>query len=455
VFAGLLAADAGAVVPFQRMTSSGPITSVVVGNDLSCQLTVQGNPQPSFEPIGAEPADCGVYIRATNTSTGEVTLFGPSDRVFLPNPDQPYTPDTGNGPDGQQLIVSGPTSAVSTRVLLGTTGLAALQTDILTNGSDVYGTNVEVINNDPAVTYNVTVFKVALCYLQGGTGGDVGFHNRPGNAFEQVGCVTEPGVSPARSEGLDGFGEPLNWVVEQYGATDTLLRAGAFPNTCLCGQASDLLVALSWTRDIGPGQNNSDMLFNTRATGPQGGAAPVPEKTGTASTESGTVLVQAPGGQFVPLAGTQSIPVGSLVDTTKGVVRLTAAASGAKKTRTGSFGGGVFRFTQKREKVGRKRLLTARLGLRGGNFGACKTRSAEGGVARRRVVRYLKAKASGRFSVIGKYSKGVERGTRWTTSDTCGGTLTKVQQGKVEVFDFGKRKTVVVKAGRSYLARPR
>jgi len=127
----------------------------------------------------------------------------------------------------------------------------------------------------------------------------------------------------------------------------------------------------------------------------------VPEKTGTASTESGTVRYRAPGGQFTDLSGTQSIPVGSLIDATNGTVKLTAAASGKVKTRTGSFGGGIFRFTQKRQKVGGKRLLTTQLGLRGGNFGVCKSRNAQGDAARRRVVRYLKAKATGQFAVVG------------------------------------------------------
>src|SRR5436190_626500 len=80
-------------------------------------------------------------------------------------------------------------------------------------------------------------------------------------------------------------------------------------------------------------------------------------------------------------------------------------------------------------------------------------RRSDAGAARRRVVRFLKAKAAGRFRVVGKSSSGIERGTSWTTSDGCDGTLTTVTQGTVLVTDFAKRKTVAVKAGRSYLAR--
>jgi hypothetical protein len=37
-------------------------------------------------------------------------------------------------------------------------------------------------------------------------------------------------------------------------------------------------------------------------------------------------------------------------------------------------------------------------------------------------------------------------------TDTCSGTLTRVTTGSVNVRDFRLRKTVVVKAGHSYLA---
>jgi hypothetical protein len=46
------------------------------------------------------------------------------------------------------------------------------------------------------------------------------------------------------------------------------------------------------------------------------------------------------------------------------------------------------------------------------------------------------------------------RGTIWEMIDRCDGTLTRVRRGRVAVRDFGRRKTVVVRAGKSYLARP-
>jgi hypothetical protein len=45
------------------------------------------------------------------------------------------------------------------------------------------------------------------------------------------------------------------------------------------------------------------------------------------------------------------------------------------------------------------------------------------------------------------------RGTVWTVADRCDGTLTTVKRGKVAVRDFRRRKTIVVRAGKRYLAR--
>jgi hypothetical protein len=448
-------------VSFQPITSAGPISSINLGNDLSCQMTARGDPQPSFEPAGSTLGDCGTYALVVNAASGERTLFGPSDRVFLPTPDQPYTPDTGFAPNGQARVDSSGSSTVETRVLLGSTGLNLFQIDSYDGSTDGYTTGLQVQNTSPSEAYQVTVFRVFLCFLQGGTSGDFGTHTQF-QGLEQPGCATGPGVAPARNESLSAFVGGANWVVAQYGDADGLLRAGAFPGTCLCGQDADLMVGLSFSERLDPTTTaTTNIGWRTNSSGPQGAPAPQPEKTGTASTESGTVLVQAPGGQFVPLTGNQSIPVGSVVDTTNGVVRLTAAAGhtpeagrGAVTTRTGSFGGGVFKFTQKRQKVGHKRLLTTRLALRGGNFAVCGTRSVEGTAARKRTVRYLKAKASGQFAVVGKNSSGLERGTTWTTTDRCDGTLTAVQAGKVAVTDFARHKTVTVRAGHSYLARP-
>jgi sugar lactone lactonase YvrE len=188
--------------------------------------------------------------------------------------------------------------------------------------------------------------------------------------------------------------------------------------------------------------------------GAQGGAAvppPVAGKTGDAAVVSGTVLVRVPStGTFVKLTSATEIPVGSQLDTKRGTLKLTVALRKAGGTASAQLSGGRFLFGQK---TGSGKLRTD-LALKGGSFKGCPA-PGKGGSARRRTIRFLKAKATGKFNVIGRHSSGVERGTTWTTKDTCDATTTSVKAGSVAVRDFAKRKTIVVRAGHTYTARAR
>jgi hypothetical protein len=71
----------------------------------------------------------------------------------------------------------------------------------------------------------------------------------------------------------------------------------------------------------------------------------------------------------------------------------------------------------------------------------------------RRRIRRLRANARGRFRTRGRYSAATVRGTRWTVTERCDGTLTSVTEGRLSVRDLRRRRTVTVRRGRSYLAR--
>ena len=47
------------------------------------------------------------------------------------------------------------------------------------------------------------------------------------------------------------------------------------------------------------------------------------------------------------------------------------------------------------------------------------------------------------------------RGTKWTIADRCDGTLTHDITDSVVVTDFVRHKTIVLHAGRRYLAKAR
>ena len=69
--------------------------------------------------------------------------------------------------------------------------------------------------------------------------------------------------------------------------------------------------------------------------------------------------------------------------------------------------------------------------------------------------RKLWGSGKGKFRTRGQYSAATVRGTTWLVQDTCTTTLTRVTQGVVAVNDFAKRKTVLVKKGKRYTARPK
>jgi hypothetical protein len=208
--------------------------------------------------------------------------------------------------------------------------------------------------------------------------------------------------------------------------------------------------------------SNSDLFgfigpaFLAPSSQPEAVAPPKESTSGNAEPESGTVFARVPGSnQFVALRELTNLPVGTEIDARNGTVRLTVA-DGKGGFQTGEFSGAIFRFTQR---IGGNptRLLTD-IRILGGDFKVCgpgETRSAPGGAARRRVVRYLQSKASGSFNVIGKHASGVERGTTWKTTDTCKTTEVSVSQGTVLVSDFFIRKVIRVNAGRTYIARAR
>ncbi|MEA2177088.1 MAG: hypothetical protein QOG77_385 [Solirubrobacteraceae bacterium] len=171
---------------------------------------------------------------------------------------------------------------------------------------------------------------------------------------------------------------------------------------------------------------------------------------------NGTINVQVPGADGPSVLGPgAAVPVGSVVDATRGTVRLTSAVPGAVP-QDALLRGAKFEVRQARAGGGMTDLV-----LRGGDFGACRrdrpatARAAASRDTRRGAPRRsLWAKDdSGRFRTRGRHAVATVRGTEWTTTDTCKGTTTRVREGAVTVRDTVLERVVLVRAGESYLAR--
>jgi nitrous oxidase accessory protein NosD len=156
--------------------------------------------------------------------------------------------------------------------------------------------------------------------------------------------------------------------------------------------------------------------------------------------------------RMVPLLDGIALPVATSFDTREGSVRLTAART-RRRNQTAAFSAGLFTVLQARS---RRPITEVR--LKGGDFGSCRAGAgaasgARGRSAGRRVIRRLRGSGRGRFRTRGRHSAATVRGTDYTVEDRCDGTLTTVRRGVVAVRDFRRRRTVIVRAGGSYLAK--
>jgi hypothetical protein len=172
---------------------------------------------------------------------------------------------------------------------------------------------------------------------------------------------------------------------------------------------------------------------------------PVFHKSVVVERISGTVRVKRPGSNaYVPLTGAQSVALGSSVDVKQGRLALSSAPKRGVKSETAQFYSGVFKVTQPGS-ITELRLTEALASCRKGAKAA----------AKKATTRRLWGDGAGSFRTRGQYSAATVRGTRWLVQDSCAGTLTRAAKGAVAVRDFRTRRTVVVRAGKSYLAKPR
>jgi hypothetical protein len=165
---------------------------------------------------------------------------------------------------------------------------------------------------------------------------------------------------------------------------------------------------------------------------------------------SGAVTVKVPGSaDFVGLSKLSSVPVGSLVDTRDGSVTLRSALPGGE-TQSGVFHGGLFEVRQPKDAKG---LTELKLRGAGPSCGAGARAAVVDKRKRKRKRRALWGRDNGgAFRTRGGNSVATVRGTAWYTEDRCDGTLTRVSQGSVTVRDLVNHRTVIVRAGHSYLA---
>jgi hypothetical protein len=191
---------------------------------------------------------------------------------------------------------------------------------------------------------------------------------------------------------------------------------------------------------------------------PVASPAPRPTATPTPTPEigetvvvrpvSGKILVRVPGSsQFIALNATAGIPVGAEIDARYGRIQLTSEPGQGKPVQKSLFYGGIFTINQ-----GSDGFVELTLSEK---LAPCPKRKKGSAAAAKPKTRKLWGDGKGKFRTRGQYSAATIRGTNWLVQDSCAGTLTRVKSGVVSVRDFRTKKTILLRGGKSYVAKPR
>ncbi len=162
---GMSAPDAPAATPYADIASTGPLTHIWLGIELSCQVQhITDGTVHEFFPNDTIPGDCGTFIAmegvlyapdfaahgTTSTdSIGENTVFTPISQ----------TPVTGSGTPADPY-------KVVTVVAVGTTGLVIEQTDTYIVGDEHYSTEVKITNGG-LTTASGVLYRAGDAFLGG------------------------------------------------------------------------------------------------------------------------------------------------------------------------------------------------------------------------------------------------------------------------------------------------
>jgi len=263
----LAAGPATAAVPFKEIGSAGPLTSVVIGNELSCQVAHAGDSVLELFPSSAKPGDCGTFV-----AVGE-TLFAPDfanhdgSATGFATTTTPFSPISQTAVSGQGSAAS--PLQVTTVAGVGGTGLTVTEKDSYVTGQESYRTDVTVRNTGGGAVSGI-LYRAGDCYLQES---DTGF-GFVDNANGAVGCSINANNSPpARIEQWfpitggnqfmeAGFSEVWRAIASRQ----------PLPNTNRSGESIDNGAGISWSFSVAPGAAATFSHYTTFS--PRGIAGP-------------------------------------------------------------------------------------------------------------------------------------------------------------------------------------
>lgn len=308
--------------PFADIASTGPLTHVYVGADLSCQVAYKGDRRFELFPPTGVPADCGTFL-AVGARLFEPDFShhaaGSATRIT----GTPVSPISQTGPSGAGTK-DDPFKVVTVAALPGT-ALQITQTDTYVAGDLTYRTDVAIANSGPA--QKATLYRAGDCYLQES---DFGFSFV--RAGKSIGCSRNPdNFPPARVE---------QWVpITTAGANyyegkyreiwDRIEARRVFPDLCRCLHALDNGSGVSWKIAI---PANGSIVRSHYTTFSKNGISGSP---GSADTTAPDIYVSTRG---KPLRRLKCVPSRfnarvNVLDVSK-LLRVTVRLDGRVKLRT-------------------------------------------------------------------------------------------------------------------------
>jgi hypothetical protein len=414
------------------------------------QVRMDGVPAGLFYDPETDPAHAGIEIK-------EGATVYPLQDGFVNAPgrttaDLPTVTDLGGG-----------TRVLHSTFLVGP-NLRVSEDHTYTDGTTQIGVRYGITNVSAAPT-SIRVGALADLYVG---------NNDSGNGAI---AATAPRFVGGRDEAsglVYGLQEVTPWSAFQEGDFGLVFDnfAGNGLNNTIDSAAPDNGVGATWQLDdLAPGETRAiDVRWLLAAPAPPGTVTPPAPGQGA---DSNGVIHAGPGGvlpppqpgksvninlrrgkvcytppktkKCLPLTGPVQIPIGSLIDTTKGEINLVSAADKGGGVQNAWFYSGIF-------KVGQLKDQTTELTLAGPKLRCPKGKKASTS-AKKPKTRKLWGNGKGKFRTKGQFSSATVRGTRWVVIDRCDGTLTQVKEGSVLVRDIKRRKNVIVRAGKQYLAR--
>jgi streptogramin lyase len=275
------------------------------------------------------------------------------------------------------------------------------------------------------------------------TGSDGNLYFTESNANGALGQITPTGHITEYTEGLTPKAQP--WGITSGPEGDIWFTEKASP-----AKIGRLTVAASVTPPP-TGNATQQPATPTPTLAATVALKPILGRVAVIYPISGTILVKrSPSRRFVRLSGAASVPIGSVINATHGVLRLVTALDANGRTQSATVWAGTFRVGQSRTGNGMTYLA-----LNGEHMSCARAGRAHASSTKTRGVKNRKLWAQdehGRYRSYGAYSATTVLGTKWETLDTCAGTLTRVVSGKVRVSDMRRHKAILVGAGHSYFA---